>query len=197
MNRKLTTRGRERRRQLMDFAAKRFAATGYHPTSVADIVSGLGVGKGVFYWYFSSKEELFAEILREAQHDLRRSQQRALGDEPDPIRRIELGIRASLAWLDTHRDLFALFQLALADERFSSILRRGQDVAVADVVRHVKDAMVTGQVADIDPLIVTHAVLGVTNSLARNFVLERGEPPGEVADAAVAFCLGGLLGHPR
>ena len=52
----------------MDYAATRFAENGYHPTSVAEIVQGLGVGKGVFYWYFDSKEELFLEILREAQH---------------------------------------------------------------------------------------------------------------------------------
>ena len=48
-------RGRDRRHQLMEYAAQRFAEGGYHPTSVADIVDGLNVGKGVFYWYFSSK----------------------------------------------------------------------------------------------------------------------------------------------
>ena len=89
MNRRLTQRGRERRRQLMDFATTRFAENGYHPTSVAEIVTGLGVGKGVFYWYFQSKEELFLEILREAQTDLRRSQQQAITDVDDPVRRIE------------------------------------------------------------------------------------------------------------
>ncbi len=53
----------------MAFAASRFAEQGYHPTSVSEIVSGLGVGKGVFYWYFDSKEQLFLEILRDAQTD--------------------------------------------------------------------------------------------------------------------------------
>ena len=75
----------------MAFAASRFAEQGYHPTSVSEIVAGLGVGKGVFYWYFDSKEQLFLEILREAQTDLRRRQQQAIADEDDPIRRIELG----------------------------------------------------------------------------------------------------------
>ena len=112
MNRRLTQRGRDRKRQLMDFAAHRFAENGYHPTSVAEIVQGMGVGKGVFYWYFSSKEELFLEILREAQHDLRRCQQHAIGDEPDAVVRIERGIRASMEWFDEHRDLVTLFQFA-------------------------------------------------------------------------------------
>ena len=72
MSRRLTDRGEERRRQLLAYATARFAEHGYHPTSVADIVNGLGVGKGVFYWYFDNKEELFRSILREAQLDLRR-----------------------------------------------------------------------------------------------------------------------------
>jgi AcrR family transcriptional regulator len=192
MNHRLTARGKERRRQLMDFAAARFAENGYHPTSVAEIVQGMGVGKGVFYWYFSSKEELFLEILREAQHGLRRRQQQAIGDEPDPLRRIELGIRASMAWLAENRHLFTLFQFAASEERFAPSLRRGSDVAVDDAARHVKEGIVAGRIRDTDPLVLTHAVLGVTNHLARTFIFERGEPADQVADAAVAFCLEGL-----
>src|SRR3954470_11967549 len=137
VNRRLTQRGRERRQQLMDFAALRFAENGYHPTSVAEIVHALGVGKGVFYWYFSSKEELFLEILKDAQTDLRRTQQHAIGDEADPVQRIELGMRASMRWFDEHRHLFNLFQFAATEDRFGLAMRRGQDVAVADLVRHV------------------------------------------------------------
>src|SRR5215211_3402524 len=122
MNRRLTQRGKDRRRQLMEHAAKRFADNGYHPTSVAEIVEGLGVGKGVFYWYFNSKEALMTELLRDAQLDLRRHQQHAIGDEADPLRRIELGIRASFAWFAEHRDLLKLFQLAATEERFAPTL---------------------------------------------------------------------------
>ncbi|MDX6629444.1 MAG: hypothetical protein QOH00_1690 [Gaiellales bacterium] len=194
MNRRLTSRGKERRRQLMDHATGLFAENGYHPTSVAEIVQGLGVGKGVFYWYFESKEQLLVDILKEAQHDLRRSQQQAIGEETDPVRRIELGIRASLAWLAANRRLITLFQFAATEERFAPTLRRGQEVAIADVVPHVKEGIVAGRIRDTDPLVLTHAILGVTNHLARAFVMERGESPDEVADAAVAFCLSGLTG---
>jgi len=194
MNRRLTQRGKERRRQLMEHATRRFAENGYHPTSVAEIVQGLGVGKGVFYWYFSSKEELLLEILRDAQHDLRRRQQQHIGDERDPVKRIELGIRASMQWLAEHRQVVTLFQFAVTEERFAPTLRRGQDVAVADVVPHVKEGIVSGRIRDADPEVLAHAILGVTNHLARAFVVERNEPPDEVADAAVTFCLGGLLG---
>src|SRR5437588_1062 len=196
MNRRLTQRGRERRQQLMTYAIARFAENGYHPTSVAEVVHGMGVGKGVFYWYFSSKEELFLEILKDAQHELRRRQQQAIGDEDDPVRRIELGIRATMAWLADNRHLFTLLQFAASEETFASSLRRGGEVAVGDVAKHVKEAIAAGKVRDADPIWLSHAILGVTNQLARTFIFEKGEAPDLVADAAVAFCLDGLVGAP-
>src|SRR5688572_4123081 len=115
----------------MDFAARRFAEHGYHPTSVAEIVQGMGVGKGVFYWYFASKEELFSEILKEAYTDLRRRQQQYVIEAEDPVQRIENGIRASMTWMAEHRHLIGLFQFAASEDRFVPSMRRGQDVSVA------------------------------------------------------------------
>ena len=192
MNRRLTERGRERRSQLMAYASQRFAANGYHPTSVADIVQGMGVGKGVFYWYFSSKEELFLEILRDAQRDLRRRQQHAIGDEPDPLRRIELGIRTSMEWFAENRHLATLAQFAATETRFATALRRGEEVALADLLRHVKEGIVEGRIRDGDPAFLAHAVLGVTSHLARAIVAGTAGEAGDVADAAVSFCLDGL-----
>src|SRR3954454_16086768 len=190
--RELTPRGKERRQQLMAYAAARFAEGGFHPTSVAEIVSGLGVGKGVFYWYFDSKDQLFLEILPDAPQDLRRRQQHAIADEADAMLRIELGIRASMQWFAEHRDLMNLFQFAATEERFAPVLRRGQEVALADAAKHVKDGIVSGAIPDGEPEVLAHAILGVISHLARELIHVRGESPDDVADAAVAFCLGGL-----
>jgi TetR/AcrR family fatty acid metabolism transcriptional regulator len=194
VTRRLTQRGKERREQLMAFATERFAQQGYHPTSVSEIVAGLGVGKGVFYWYFDSKEQLFLEILKQAQTDLRRRQQQAIAGEDDPVRRIELGLRASMAWSEAHRDHNKLIQFAATEASFADALRRGQDIAVADAVKHVKEAIAQGRIRDADPDVLAHAMVGVASHLTRTFIYERGEPADEVADATVAFCLHGLLG---
>ncbi len=194
MSRRLTQRGKQRRSQLMELAALRFAEQGYHPTSVAEIVEATGVGKGVFYWYFSSKEELFQEILRDLQFSLRKSQQAQIGDEPDPVRRLELGIAASMHWLNDHRHYFNLLSFAATETAFSGALKQGQELAVQDAMRHVKEGMAEGRIASGDPLLVTTAVIGVTNALARRFLFERHDDPDDVAAAATAFALNGLLG---
>ena len=192
--RRLTSRGQRRRDELMECGARLFAHKGYHPTSVHEIVTSLGVGKGVFYWYFSSKEEFFLEILKGAQTDLRRRQQAAIAEELDPIRRIELGIAESLGWFRQHRDMFNLFQFAVTQERFASALRQGQHVAVADVARHIKDAINQGRIRDQDPDLLAQAIVGVMSHLARTYLYEKDEPVSQVAEGATSFCLHGLLG---
>ncbi|MSO87087.1 MAG: TetR/AcrR family transcriptional regulator [Acidimicrobiia bacterium] len=192
MTRRLTQRGLQRREELITFATARFAEQGYHPTSVSEIVAGLGVGKGVFYWYFDSKEQLFLEILKDAQMDLRRRQQQAIGEEADPLQRIRLGLHASLAWAEAHRDHNKLIQFASTESTFVDALRRGQDIAVADVVQHVKEAITRGHIRDADPDVLAHAMVGVAAHLTRVFIYERGESAEVIAEATVAFCLDGL-----
>ena len=195
-DRRLTQRGEERQRQLMAFPTRRFAENGFHPTSVAEIVEGLGVGKGVFYWYFDSKEELLRAILVDAQRDLRRRQRDAISGVSSPRERIERGIRASIEWSIEHPDVFQLFQFSATDARFSPGLRKGEQVAVRDAARHLADAIDAGEIAPGDPELLAHNILGVHTHLVH--LVHRGliDPKPEVIDAAVNFCLYGLLG-PR
>ncbi len=191
--RPLTRRGELRRRQILAYAAKRFADHGYDATPVSDIVEGLGVGKGVFYWYFTSKEELFSEILISAQLELRQLQQQAIAGEADPVRRIELGIRASCAWLAENRHLLVLINFAAGDTRFAAMIRKGEDVAATDAARHVKEGMAQYRIREGDPLVLARAILGVVNHLTRTLVLDQDQDAQAVADAAISFCFHGLL----
>ena len=176
----------------MDCATVRFAEHGYDPTSVSDIVNEVGVGKGVFYWYFDSKEQLLHQILTEAQQQMRRRQREAIGTEPDPLTRIELGIRATIAWQAEHHHLVKLVRFAAGENRFAATLRQAHDVALADVAQHVKEAIVAGQVRDEDPLVLAHAILGLTAHLSVMLGSEHGPSADELSEVAVRFCLDGL-----
>src|SRR5690606_32282105 len=102
----------------------------------------------VFYWYFTSKEELFVEILRTSQKDLRRRQQRAIADIDDPVERIAAGVRAGVLWSAEHRELFQLFEFAVTDERFAASMRAGRAVLVNDAASHLKEAIAAGRIPD-------------------------------------------------
>jgi len=177
----------------MDHAARNFAAEGYHTTSVTSIVNGLGVGKGVFYWYFASKDELLGEILGDALRSMREAQRDAIAGEPDPARRIDQGIRASLHWLSENRHLFVLMEFARTEERFAPIIRRGDDQMVADALPHVSAGITAGLLRGEDPVFLTMAILGVSGHLARTLVLEQGDDADRVAESVIAFCRQGYL----
>jgi AcrR family transcriptional regulator len=194
--RRLTARGRDRRRTLIEFATACFAEQGFHPTSVSDIVDGIGVGKGVFYWYFPSKDDLLLEILRQSHFELRQAQVEAMEAEDDPLRRIERSIEASLRWSAQHPDVLRLVMFGWTEETFAKALRKGRRIAIADTARHVRDAMDRGLIAPGDPTVLATALRGVTDEVARQYVLGGRPLDDEVVQAAVRMCLYGLVG-PR
>ncbi len=54
-----------KRRQILDGARKVFLADGFDAASMNEVARRAGVSKGTLYVYFASKEELFAELIRE------------------------------------------------------------------------------------------------------------------------------------
>lgn len=50
-------------KKILQIAKKKFSKNGYQKTSMNDIVSTAGVSKGVLFYHFHSKEELFFQVL--------------------------------------------------------------------------------------------------------------------------------------
>lgn len=74
----------ERRRLILDAAARLFAAEGYDRTSIRDIARRVGLLPGSVYHHFSSKRELFLAVHREGfEHTLERVKQAATSSD-DP-----------------------------------------------------------------------------------------------------------------
>ena len=61
----------ERREQLISTATSVFAEQGFHATSMNDVAEAAGVTKPVLYQHFSSKRDLFVELLTEIGNQLR------------------------------------------------------------------------------------------------------------------------------
>jgi AcrR family transcriptional regulator len=57
--------GEERRAAILDAALAVFAERGYHASSIDDIAREGGVSKALIYEHFSSKQQLYAELLEQ------------------------------------------------------------------------------------------------------------------------------------
>lgn len=194
--RRLTRRGQERREKLLAYATANFAKHGFHATSVSDIVDGVGVGKGVFYWYFESKDELLIEILRESLRDLRSTQAAAIADAADPLQRLEAGIRASLTWSAHNPDIIRLVAFGWSEENFARVLRRGRDIVIADSARLIEQAADLGQIMSGNPVMMALAIRAVIDTLAQEYALadDDADIDEEMVETAVRICLRGLRG---
>jgi AcrR family transcriptional regulator len=53
----------ERRQQILDAALTCFSRTGYHQTSMDDLAAELPFSKGLLYYYFPTKRDLFVSLL--------------------------------------------------------------------------------------------------------------------------------------
>jgi AcrR family transcriptional regulator len=80
-----TEQGLERKHQLLEAAARLFSTKGYSSTRIADICAEAGVAKGLMYWYFPTKQSLFAELVRTMRQQLRRTQAAAMDPTADAI----------------------------------------------------------------------------------------------------------------
>jgi AcrR family transcriptional regulator len=59
-----TSQHTERKEQILSAAYRLFMSAGYETTTIQDIIREVGIAKGTFYHYFSSKEELLSELAQ-------------------------------------------------------------------------------------------------------------------------------------
>jgi AcrR family transcriptional regulator len=165
-SRRHTEQGEERKQQLLEAAEQLFTERGYGATRISDICAAAGVAKGLFYWYFPTKETLFAELVRTMRLRLRRAQAAAMDADADPVTRIRQGAEASVRFMAEHQPYFALLDVERTDDSLATVLKEGSDVYAIDVRRLVQDAQTAGLVPDTDPAFYAVGVMGAVSSFS-------------------------------
>lgn len=188
--------GERRRSELMEAAVVLAADQGFGNTRVSDIVGHVGVGQGVFYWYFESKDALFREILTDTTRRLRFFQGSFISSEPDPIKRLAKGIVASFDFIVGNAHVFALLDHESTRARMVRVRTQSTKVHGHDTARHVEEAMDKGLVRRTDPMFLATAINGVVDRMARDYFATEGAELDRYIQEAIDFCLCGLLGTP-
>lgn len=77
------------RRRLLEQGHRLFSGSGLRKTSVEELAAAVGISKGAFYLFYSSKEALFMDVVEEAETHFREQILAAL-DRPGPSPRARL-----------------------------------------------------------------------------------------------------------
>ncbi|MEV0029662.1 TetR/AcrR family transcriptional regulator [Nocardia sp. NPDC050793] len=132
-----------RKAEIVDAAVRSFVERGYDQTSVESITGGLGVAKGCFYHYFSSKEQVFAAAIEAIARQLCASYLAVLQDDSrSPRARLRGYIDHSYALTEAPGLLAALH-----GDRFRDMHHRIVD-RVADELRPALCAVVAEGAAE-------------------------------------------------
>lgn len=88
------TRGRSRRQQILEAAARHFSSAGYHATSMRDIAGDVGVLVGSIYYHFESKDALYIAVHGAAVDMMTEALLAALEGVTEPWERLEVAAAA-------------------------------------------------------------------------------------------------------
>ncbi len=97
----------ERRSEILDAAQKLFYSKGFKQTSIRDIIDSVGIAKGTFYHYFSSKTELLDELIERMLGDTMQMVEPIVEDENlDALQKLHLFFATIENWKVDNRAFF-------------------------------------------------------------------------------------------
>jgi AcrR family transcriptional regulator len=154
-----------RRDEIIDTSAQVFARQGYHATGIAELCTVNGVGKGAFYYYIGSKEELLAAIHDRVMDEVELGADRVAEAGGTPSTQLAMLGDELLDVIHRYPDHVWVFLHefpALTAERADQFRgrRRRYEERVEAILRAGIDA---GEFRDIDPRLTALAWLGMHN----------------------------------
>ncbi len=150
---------------IVDTSAKVFAQNGYHATGIVELCEVNGLGKGAFYHYIGSKEELLAAIHDRVMDDVLLGAERAAAAGGTPSAQLEMLGDELLDVIFRYPDHVWVFLHefpALTGERAERfrVRRRTYEHQIETVLQ---DGIDSGEFREIDPRLTALAWLGMHN----------------------------------
>lgn len=186
----------ERRQQLLETALEVFAVRGFHDTSMNDVAAAAGVTKPVLYQHFTSKRQLYLEMLGEIGGELRERITKATAEATSPREQLDNGFLAYFGFVHERGDAFRILFGAgtLRDPEFAAVVR--------DVQRSIADAIATLIVVDgLDEEsrgLLAYGVVGIAEGTSRHWVVaDSGTDPVTLARQVSELAWKGLRGIGR
>jgi AcrR family transcriptional regulator len=150
------------RRAVLAAARAAFGARGYAQTSVDDIAEAALVTKGAVYHHFASKKALFRAVYTAVETETAARAAAAMDPERSPIDQV---VAAVDVYLDAALDA-EIRRITLIDGL--TILGHEQDITTPDqqatvegVRQFIAAAIARGEIADLDPGVLTELVGGM------------------------------------
>lgn len=161
----------DRRKQVLEAAAKSFALFGYKATTMDQVAKIANVGKGTIYTFFTNKEELFDEILHAAILEMKRIAEHIMREDRDFFDNLYRVLDALLEFRDEHSLFIKLSQeqRELGTPKANDGLTKVENVIVGYLQRLVDQSIQNGEIKPCDSKVVSFVMLKLYGALTADF----------------------------
>ncbi|WP_281985273.1 TetR/AcrR family transcriptional regulator [Thalassorhabdomicrobium marinisediminis] len=186
-----TKRGQARRAQILAAAETVIGDNGFSAASIADITRAAHTALGTFYIYFSSKEEVFHELVLEMGRTTRAQVAGAIAKAPDRLAAERAGLEAFLRFVT---DRPALYRIVEEARFVDPDAYRDYFTGFAEAYSTgLREAEGRGEVSPGDAEVRAWALMGMAKALGDRYVLWEDAPDiGHVVDEAHHLICKGL-----
>lgn len=196
----------EKRRQLVQAAAQVFRERGFDSTDFRDIAAALGINRATLYYYVSSKDELFREVVLEAVQENVEAIESIRAADADPNQKMRRAVSTLMrSYSDNYPYLYVYVQEDMArislagngqDEQANELVelgRRYQDALVAII----EEGVASGAFDAENPRLAAFAIIGMLNWTHRWYKPTGPYSTDEITKAFATIALNGLTKRGR
>jgi AcrR family transcriptional regulator len=188
----------ERRTGILDAALAVFSERGYHEASIDEIAGEAGVSKALIYEHFSSKQELYGELIARNARDLTQRVAGALSavEVESTAERLATGLEAFFAFVEERRAAWRILFRDPSDPESAAVLDRMVGQVTAEVTVLISQDpgardLTRGQ-ADQSLRLLAEMLVGGAQSMANWWTDHPDTPRAELVAIAMDFAWLGL-----
>lgn len=192
VNKAKTPKGELTRQKLLEAAEEIFGDKGFYNTSVVEITQRAGVAQGTFYVYFSSKHEIFRQLVIMLNHTLRREIQQTISGVKSRREQEIIGYRTFFNFVLNHKNLY---KIVLEAQWVDDEIYRWYFKTFAEgYMQGLTEAMKQGELRNLDPECLAYCLMGITIEIGKRWILWEGkEVPQNILNDMAEFVFHGML----
>jgi AcrR family transcriptional regulator len=188
-----------RRQEISDAAIQVFHRLGYRAASVSAVAAELGIDRATLYYYFSSKEQMFDEIVRSVIEQNDELAKRIAQSQISPTRKLrELVMALMVSYAANYPLLYIYIREDLnnvSDKRSTwsqhmRMLNRSIEQSVIDII---EQGYADGSIRKVgEARVVAYGVLGMLNWTHRWYRPDKGVSADEIGKTFAEMVVSGL-----
>jgi AcrR family transcriptional regulator len=188
----------ERRTGILDAALSVFSQRGFHAASIDDIAAEAGVSKALIYEHFSSKQELYGDLIaRNARELTQRVSGALVGIEfESTAERLATGLEAFFAFVEERRDAWRMLFRDPSDPESAAVLDRMVEQVTAEVTVLISQdpgaRRLTREEDDRSLRLLAEMLVGGAQSMANWWTDHPDAPRSQLVEIAMDFAWLGL-----